>query len=68
MSARLRLGVNVDHVATIRQARGTLYPDPVQAGTLAARERTQATLDELRSGLGLFALDAPERQVREAFA
>ena len=34
---KLRLGVNVDHVATIRQARGTGYPDPVQAGLLAAR-------------------------------
>jgi pyridoxine 5-phosphate synthase len=33
---KLRLGVNVDHVATIRQARGTGYPDPVQAGLLAA--------------------------------
>ena len=31
----IRLGVNVDHVATIRQARGTPYPDPVQAGLLA---------------------------------
>ncbi len=30
MSA-IKLGVNVDHVATLRQARGTLYPDPVQA-------------------------------------
>jgi pyridoxine 5-phosphate synthase len=28
---RLLLGVNIDHVATIRQARGTRYPDPVQA-------------------------------------
>ena len=27
----IRLGVNVDHVATIRQARGTNYPDPVEA-------------------------------------
>jgi pyridoxine 5-phosphate synthase len=34
---KIRLGVNVDHVATIRQARGTGYPDPVQAGLLAAR-------------------------------
>ncbi|MEC7120371.1 MAG: pyridoxine 5'-phosphate synthase, partial [Pseudomonadota bacterium] len=25
------LGVNIDHVATLRQARGTIYPDPVQA-------------------------------------
>lgn len=30
-----RLGVNVDHVATIRQARGTLYPDPVTAASVA---------------------------------
>lgn len=30
------LGVNVDHIATIRQARGTTYPDPVEAARLAA--------------------------------
>jgi pyridoxine 5-phosphate synthase len=30
-----RLGVNVDHVATIRQSRRTLYPDPVAAAMLA---------------------------------
>jgi pyridoxine 5-phosphate synthase len=30
-----RLGVNVDHVATLRQARGTKYPDPVTAAMLA---------------------------------
>lgn len=29
------LGVNVDHVATLRQARGTSYPDPVTAGLIA---------------------------------
>ncbi|TDT38510.1 pyridoxine 5'-phosphate synthase [Halospina denitrificans] len=29
------LGVNIDHVATLRQARGTRYPDPVQAALLA---------------------------------
>ena len=28
---KLRLGVNIDHVATLRQARGTTYPDLVQA-------------------------------------
>src|SRR6185295_14270888 len=33
MSARL--GVNVDHVATLRQARRTSYPDPVTAAALA---------------------------------
>src|SRR5690554_1245154 len=32
---RPRLGVNVDHVATIRQARGTTYPDPVSAAAIA---------------------------------
>src|SRR5262245_808476 len=31
---RVRLHVNVDHVATLRQARGTRYPDPVEAATL----------------------------------
>ncbi|MBL91907.1 MAG: pyridoxine 5'-phosphate synthase, partial [Myxococcales bacterium] len=31
----LRLGVNLDHIATLRQARGTTYPCPVQASTLA---------------------------------
>ena len=28
---RILLGVNIDHVATLRQARGTRYPDPVKA-------------------------------------
>ena len=32
--ARTRLHVNVDHVATLRQARGTAYPDPVEAAAL----------------------------------
>ena len=31
----LNLGVNIDHVATLRQARGTRYPSPVQAALLA---------------------------------
>jgi pyridoxine 5-phosphate synthase len=30
-----RLGVNIDHVATVRQARGTTYPDPVAAASVA---------------------------------
>ena len=32
---RIRLGVNVDHVAQVRQARGTKYPDPIFAAFLA---------------------------------
>ncbi len=31
----IRLGVNIDHVATLRQARGTSYPSPVQAALMA---------------------------------
>lgn len=31
----IALGVNIDHVATLRQARGTAYPDPVEAAVLA---------------------------------
>jgi pyridoxine 5-phosphate synthase len=34
-SKQILLGVNVDHVATVRQARGTDYPDPVQAALMA---------------------------------
>ncbi len=33
--SRLRLGVNIDHVATIRNARGATYPDPVRAAEMA---------------------------------
>ncbi len=36
-STSIALGVNVDHVATLRQARGTRYPDPVDAALLAER-------------------------------
>lgn len=35
MKDRVLLGVNVDHVATLRQARGTRFPDPVQAAMIA---------------------------------
>lgn len=35
MGCAIRLGVNVDHVATIREARGTTYPDPVEAASSA---------------------------------
>jgi len=31
----MELGVNIDHVATLRQQRGTTYPDPVQAAQIA---------------------------------
>ncbi|MEC3862907.1 pyridoxine 5'-phosphate synthase [Mesobacterium sp. TK19101] len=34
-AGRLRLGVNIDHVATVRNARGGAYPDPLRAAKLA---------------------------------
>lgn len=36
MTDLIRLGVNIDHVATLRQVRGTRYPDPLQAAFAAA--------------------------------
>jgi len=35
MTKRVRLGVNIDHVATIRNARGVAYPDPMRAAIVA---------------------------------
>jgi pyridoxine 5-phosphate synthase len=35
MSPRIELGVNIDHVATLRQQRHTVYPDPVRAALIA---------------------------------
>lgn len=35
--SNIRLGVNIDHVATLRQARGTSYPDPIQAALTAIK-------------------------------
>jgi pyridoxine 5-phosphate synthase len=35
MQAKLELGINIDHVATLRNARGTVYPDPLKAARLA---------------------------------
>jgi pyridoxine 5-phosphate synthase len=35
MSGKLRLGVNIDHVATVRNARGSAYPGPIRAAKIA---------------------------------
>jgi pyridoxine 5-phosphate synthase len=42
------LGVNIDHVATLRQARGTLYPEPIQAALLAEQAGADAITLHLR--------------------
>jgi pyridoxine 5-phosphate synthase len=44
----MELGVNVDHVATVRQARGTTYPDPVEAARLAAEAGAHGITVHLR--------------------
>ncbi|CAA7613890.1 pyridoxine 5'-phosphate synthase [Magnetospirillum sp. LM-5] len=44
----LRLGVNIDHVATIRNARGGLHPDPVRAAHLAAAAGADGITAHLR--------------------
>ena len=48
MSGYLRLGVNIDHVATIRNARGGLHPDPVKAARLAAAAGADGITAHLR--------------------
>ncbi len=44
----LRLGVNIDHVATIRNARGGVHPDPVRAARLAANAGADGITAHLR--------------------
>ena len=45
---KLRLGVNIDHVATIRNARGGAHPDPVRAAKLAAAAGADGITAHLR--------------------
>ena len=45
---RLRLGVNIDHVATVRNARGGAYPDPVRAAKLAENADADGITAHLR--------------------
>jgi pyridoxine 5-phosphate synthase len=42
------LGINIDHVATLRNARGTTYPDPIQAALLAEQAGADAITLHLR--------------------
>jgi len=46
----VRLGVNVDHVATLRQARRAKEPDPVEAGLLVQRAGANSIIVHLRKG------------------
>lgn len=48
MSQRVRLGVNIDHVATIRNARGVSYPDPARAAVVALEAGADGITAHLR--------------------
>ena len=48
MTGKLRLGVNIDHVATIRNARGGNHPDPVRAAQIAAEAGADGITAHLR--------------------
>ncbi|WP_124086021.1 pyridoxine 5'-phosphate synthase [Pseudogemmobacter humi] len=65
---RLRLGINIDHVATVRNARGSAWPDPLRAALLAEaagadgitahlredrRHIRDADMEALRAGIGI---------------
>ncbi|MGV6811230.1 MAG: pyridoxine 5'-phosphate synthase [Brevirhabdus sp.] len=45
---KLRLGVNIDHVATVRNARGSAYPDPLRAARLAEEAGADGITAHLR--------------------
>lgn len=47
-SSLIELGVNIDHVATLRNARGTVYPDPLKAALLAEEAGADAITLHLR--------------------
>jgi pyridoxine 5-phosphate synthase len=48
VTGKLRLGVNIDHVATIRNARGGAHPDPVRAALIAADAGADGVTAHLR--------------------
>jgi pyridoxine 5-phosphate synthase len=48
MTKRVRLGVNIDHVATIRNARGVSYPDPMRAAIVALEAGADGVTAHLR--------------------
>ena len=45
---KLRLGVNIDHVATVRNARGSSYPDPVRAALISQEAGADGITAHLR--------------------
>ena len=46
--SKIRLGVNIDHVATVRNARGELYPSPLRAALLSQKYGADSVTIHLR--------------------
>lgn len=67
MPKKLRLGVNIDHVATLRNARGTAYPDPVRAAILAEQAGADGITAHLREDRRHIR-DADMAAIREAIS
>jgi pyridoxine 5-phosphate synthase len=65
MKRTLRLGVNIDHVATIRNARGGRHPDPVRAARQAAQAGADGITAHLREDRRHISDGDIERLVRE---
>ncbi|MRG73339.1 pyridoxine 5'-phosphate synthase [Alphaproteobacteria bacterium HT1-32] len=65
MSNKLRLGVNIDHVATIRNARGGIHPDPVRAAIQAAAAGADGITAHLREDRRHISDDDMSRLMRD---
>ena len=48
MNSKIKLGVNIDHVATVRNARGTIYPSPLRAAILAQESKADSVTLHIR--------------------
>ena len=68
MTQRLRLGVNIDHVATIRNARGGDHPDPVRAAHIAADAGAAGITAHLREDRRHMRDEDMERLKRQLFS
>ncbi len=65
MSASLRLGVNIDHVATIRNARGGRHPDPIRAAKVAEAAGADGITAHLREDRRHISDDDIDKLTRE---
>jgi pyridoxine 5-phosphate synthase len=67
MAHQLRLGVNIDHVATLRNARGGVHPDPVAAALLAMEAGADGITAHLREDRRHI-MDADMRRLKDEVA